>query len=131
MSDPPRTDIRLGSEVDNAEDLPDALLLKRATAEGLHEIHTAYWPTSVKSLDVVGTPLARVMRHDGESALYETEGVLFKVGLWGSDVYVAAAGRSRLGRDRVELRHSDEQSAGGSDAGFRAGPRRTAHSLAR
>ena len=95
MSDPPRTDIRLGTEVDNAEDLPDALLLKRATAEGLHEIHTAYWPTSVKSLDAVGTPLARVMRHDGESALYETDGVLFKVGLWGSDVYVAAAGRKR------------------------------------
>ena len=95
MSDPPRTDIRLGSEVDNAEDLPDALLLKRATAEGLHEVHTAYWPTSVKSLDAVGTPLARVMRHDGESALYETDGVLFKVGLWGSDVYVAAAGRKR------------------------------------
>ena len=72
MSDPPRTDIRLGHEVDKTEHLPGALLLKRAAAEGLHEIHTANWPTSVKSLEAVGTPLARAISHGGESALYES-----------------------------------------------------------
>ena len=69
--------------------------MKRAAAEGLHEIHTANWPTSVKSIEAVGTPLARTISHGGESALYEEDGVLFEVHLWGSSFTVTAAGRKR------------------------------------
>jgi Domain of unknown function (DUF5925)/ATPase family associated with various cellular activities (AAA) len=95
MSDPPRTDIRLGHEVHETENLPSALLMERAAAEGLREIHTANWPTSVKSIEAVGTPLARTVSHGGESALYEENGVLFEVHLWGSSLTVTAAGRTR------------------------------------
>jgi hypothetical protein len=95
MSDPPRADIRLGHEVSQPEHLPSALLMKRAAAEGLHEIRSANWPTSVPSLEAVGTPLARTTSHGGESALFEADGVLYEVELWGSHVSVAAAGRDR------------------------------------
>jgi hypothetical protein len=95
MSDPLHPDIRLGHEVHETENLPGALLMKRAAAEGLHEIHTANWPTSVTSIDAVGTPLARTVSHGGESALYEESGVLFEVHLWGSSFTVTAAGRTR------------------------------------
>jgi hypothetical protein len=101
MPDPPRTDIRLGHELQETENLPGALLLKRAAAEGLQEIHTANWPTSVKSVEAVGTPLARTISHGGESALYEENGVLFEVHLWGSSFTVTAAGRKREDVTRV------------------------------
>ncbi len=61
--------------------------MKRAAAEGLQEIHTANWPTSVNSIEAVGTPLARTISHGGESALYEENGVLFEVHLWGSQLH--------------------------------------------
>jgi Domain of unknown function (DUF5925) len=95
MSDPPRADIRLGQEVPQPEHLPNALLMKRAAAEGLHEIRSANWPTSVNSLEVVGKPLVRTTSQGGESALFEADGVLYEVELWGSHVNVAAAGRDR------------------------------------
>jgi hypothetical protein len=95
MSDPLHPDIRLGHDLHETENLPGALLMKRAAEEGLHEIHTANWPTSVTSIDAVGTPLARTISHGGESALYEENGVLFEVHLWGSSFTVSAAGRKR------------------------------------
>jgi hypothetical protein len=101
MPDPPRTDIRLGHEVHETENLPGAMLMKRAAAEGLHETHTANWPTSVKAIDAIGTPLARAISHGGESALYEENGVLFEVHLWGSSLTVIAAGRVRDDVTRV------------------------------
>jgi Domain of unknown function (DUF5925)/ATPase family associated with various cellular activities (AAA) len=101
MSEPPRTDIRLGHDLQETEGLPGALLMRRAAAEGLQEIHTANWPTSVKSIEAVGTPLARSISHGGESALYEESGVLFEVHLWGSSVTVTAAGRKREDVTRV------------------------------
>jgi hypothetical protein len=95
MSDPLHPDVRLGHELHETENLPGALLMKRAAEEGLHEIHTANWPTSVTSIDAVGTPLARTISHGGESALYEENGVLFEVHLWGSSFTISAAGRKR------------------------------------
>jgi len=95
LSDPPRAEIRLGHEVHETENLPGALLMDRAAREGLNEIHAANWPTSVKSIEAVGTPLARTISHGGESALYERDGVLYEVHLWGSHVTVTAAGRKR------------------------------------
>ena len=92
MSDPHRTDIRLGHEIGEAAHIPGAVLLKRAAAEGLTEIRSANWPTSVKSLDAVGTPLVRSTSHGGESALYETDGVVYEIELWGSHVTVTVAG---------------------------------------
>jgi hypothetical protein len=99
MAEPP--DIRLGHEVHETENLPGAMLMKRAAAEGLHETHTANWPTSVKSLEAVGTPIARAISHGGESALYEEDGVLFEAQLWGSSFNVTAAGRTRDDVTRV------------------------------
>jgi hypothetical protein len=93
MADPPRTDINLGHEVGQSEHLPGALLIKRAAAESLNEIRSANWPTSVKSLELVGTPIARSTSHGGESALYESDGVLYQVDLWGSHVNITVAGR--------------------------------------
>jgi hypothetical protein len=99
MAEPP--DIRLGHEVHETENLLGAMLMKRAAAEGLHETHTANWPTSVKSLEAVGTPIARAISHGGESALYEEDGVLFEAQLWGSSFNVTAAGRTRDDVTRV------------------------------
>src|SRR5262245_7310552 len=95
MPDPPRMDIRLGHEVGEAAHLPGAVLIERAAAEGLHELRSANWPTSVQSLEALGTPLARATSHGGESALYEEDGVVYEVELWGSHVRVVAAGRDR------------------------------------
>ena len=95
MADPPRANIRLDHEVGQTEHLPGALLLERAAAEGLNETRSANWPTSVKSLEHVGTPIVRSKSHGGESALYEADGVLYEVELWGSHVNVTAAGRDR------------------------------------
>jgi uncharacterized protein DUF5925/ATPase family protein associated with various cellular activities (AAA) len=95
MPDPPRADIRLGHEVHETDGLPGAVLMQRAAAEGLHEIRSANWPTSVKSLEAVGRPLVRTTAHGGESGLFEADGVLYEVQLWGSHVTVAAAGRDR------------------------------------
>jgi hypothetical protein len=79
MSDPHRTDIRLGHEVHETANLPGALLMERAAAEGLHEIRSANWPTSVRSLEAVGAPLARSTSQGSESALFEEDSVLFEV----------------------------------------------------
>jgi hypothetical protein len=95
MPDPPRSDIRLGHEVGEAAHIPGAVLIERAAAEGLHEMRSANWPTSVQALEALGTPLARASSHGGESALYEDDGVLYEVELWGSHVSVVAAGRDR------------------------------------
>jgi hypothetical protein len=93
MSEPRRADIRLGHEVGESAHIPGALLLERAAADGLTEIRSANWPTSVKSLDAVGRPLVRSTSHGGESALYETDGVFYEIELWGSHVSITAAGR--------------------------------------
>ena len=101
MSEPPRTDIRLGHEVGEAAHIPGALLMERAAAEGLHELGSANWPTSAQSLEALGTPLARSISQGGGSALYEEDGVLYEVELWGSHVSVVAAGRDRQAVTRV------------------------------
>jgi hypothetical protein len=95
MPEPPRTDINLGHDVGQTEHLPGALLIERAAAEGLTEIRSGNWPTSVNSLEAVGTPVARSTSQGGESALFESDGVLYEVELWGSHVSVTAAGRDR------------------------------------
>jgi hypothetical protein len=53
------THIRLGREIHEAGELPSAIFMERAAAEGLHEIRSGNWPTSVKSLEGVGAPIAR------------------------------------------------------------------------
>jgi hypothetical protein len=89
------THIRLGREIHEAGELPSAIFMERAAAEGLHEIRSGNWPTSVKSLEGVGTPIARTTSQGGDSALFEDDGVLFEVQLWGSHVTVSAAGTDR------------------------------------
>ena len=65
MSDPPRTDIRLRHEVGEASHLPGAVFIERVAAEGLNEMRSANWPTSVQSLEALGTPVARSTSHAG------------------------------------------------------------------
>jgi hypothetical protein len=92
MPDPPRASIHLSSEVQEATGLPGALLLERAAAAGLNEIRSASWPTSTRSLEALGSALIRVSAHEGEGALFEENGVLFEVHLWGSHLTALAAG---------------------------------------
>ena len=78
------------------QSIASALLLERAAAEGLNEIRSAGWPTSVKSLESLGEPLLRITGTDaGNSALFESDGVLFEVNLWGSHFQAVAAGINR------------------------------------
>jgi hypothetical protein len=95
MSDRPRADIRLDHEVHGTTDLPGSMLMERAAAEGLNEIRSSGWPTSVRDLEVAGTPISRATSEGGESGLFEEGDVLFEVQIWGSHVSVTAAGRDR------------------------------------
>ena len=95
MSERSRADLHLSYEVQEADNLPSALFVKRAAEEGLNEFHTSNWPTSVKSLEAIGRPVARATSQGGGNALFEADGVLFEVGLWGSHLNVIAAGRDR------------------------------------
>jgi hypothetical protein len=69
--------------------------MERVAAEGLHEIRSANWPTSVRDLEVAGTPVARASSEGCESGLFEADGVLYEVQIWGSHISVTAAGRNR------------------------------------
>jgi Domain of unknown function (DUF5925)/ATPase family associated with various cellular activities (AAA) len=84
---------------DEPQGLPRAIFLERATAEGLHEVRTSDWPTAEKSLEALGTPIARASARGGETALFELDGVLLEVALWGSHVSVSAAGTERAAVD--------------------------------
>jgi Domain of unknown function (DUF5925) len=86
---------------DDAQSIPGALFLERATAEGLHQVRVSDWPTAEKSLEPLGEPVARASGRGGESALFEVDGVLLEVGLWSSHVSVAAAGTDRKAVDAV------------------------------
>lgn len=92
MTDPPRAPIRLGHEVQEVQSIAGSLLLERAAADGLNEIRSGGWPTSVRSLESLGEPLVRISAMDGHSALFESDGVLFEVNLWGSHFQAVAAG---------------------------------------
>ncbi len=92
MPDLPRASVSIGVQIHEAQELGGALLLERAAAEGMSEIRTGGWPTSVKSLAALGTPLLRLTSREGDSSLFEDGGVLFEVSLWGSHVQATAAG---------------------------------------
>jgi hypothetical protein len=89
---------------DEPQGLPSAIFLERATAERLHEVRTSDWPTAEKSLEALGTPIARASARGGETALFERDGVLLEVALWGSHVSVSAAGTDRAAVDAAIAR---------------------------
>lgn len=92
MPDLPRASVNIGVQIHEPQELGGALLLERAAAEGMSEIRSGGWPTSVKSLDALGAPLLRLTSRDGNTSLFEDDGVLFEVSLWGSHVQTTAAG---------------------------------------
>jgi hypothetical protein len=92
MTDRPRSSVNIGVQIHEPQELGGALLLERAAAEGMSEIRTGGWPTSVKSMDALGAPLLRLSSREGDSALFEDDGVLFEISLWGSHVQATAAG---------------------------------------
>jgi len=67
--------------------------LDRVLAGGLKEVRSDGWATSVSDLSALGEPLVRNSSDAGESAVYERDGVLLQVNLWGSHVSVSAAAR--------------------------------------
>jgi Domain of unknown function (DUF5925) len=94
-------DLRHSHNVDDPQQLPSALFLDRAAAEGLNEIRASDWPTAENSLAALGTPIARATARGGEAALFELDGVLLEANLWSSHISVAAAGSDRSAVDAV------------------------------
>jgi hypothetical protein len=65
--------------------------IERALAGGLKELRSESWATSVGSLESLGEPLIRMSSEGGESGLFERDGALLEVGLWGSHITVSVA----------------------------------------
>jgi hypothetical protein len=92
MPDPPRAHLQLTHEIQELQALLGALLLERAASAGLNEVRSAGWPTSVRSLEALGEPLFRISGPEGESCLFELDGVLVEAHLWVSQFNAVAAG---------------------------------------
>ena len=86
-----RAQLGLTHDVHAEQDAVTAAFLERALAAGLSEIKLDNWPTAESSLAALGPPLLRVTHQAGASALFEVDGVLLHVGLWGSHVHATAA----------------------------------------
>jgi hypothetical protein len=92
MADPPRAHVQLTHDLQEVHSVPGALLLERAAAAGLNEIRTAGWPTSARSLEALGEPIFRISGMEGETALFDFDGILVEVHLWQSHMSATAAG---------------------------------------
>jgi hypothetical protein len=79
--------------VHNVEEhgLVSAAFLDRALAGGLNELRSAGWATRVSSLEALGAPLLRSSSDNSDSAVFERDGSLLEVGLWGSHITVTVA----------------------------------------
>ena len=75
--------------------------LDRALREGLTELRTESWATSVDSLDALGEPRLRSSLEGGESALYERDGSLMQVNLWSSHLSVSVASQERGAAEEI------------------------------
>lgn len=95
---PPRDPVQLGLEL-NLEQAPHALLLKRAVDEGLAFVRTDGWLTSASSLDGLGGALLEVTAEGQQQCLFEFDGELAYVGLFGGHVGCTVAGRDRQAVD--------------------------------
>jgi Domain of unknown function (DUF5925)/ATPase family associated with various cellular activities (AAA) len=95
MSESPRTQIDLTHSVELAQAAPSSVFLERTFASGLKELRAENWPTAMGSLESLGEPLLRVSSVGGESALFERDGTLLQVDLWGSHLNAVGAAREK------------------------------------
>jgi hypothetical protein len=91
VPDPHRTNIRLGRDLHEPSELPSAVFLERVAQEGLQHVRSGHWPTAATSLEGLGEPVLHASTRDGEGGVYELDGVLVDVSLWGAHVTVAVA----------------------------------------
>ena len=81
------------------EGTPVALFTARVVEGGLSQVARASWPTSVRSLDVIGDPLLRVVGEGGEQVLAERDGTLLQLSLFSGWTHAQVGGPDA---DRVE-----------------------------
>jgi Domain of unknown function (DUF5925)/ATPase family associated with various cellular activities (AAA) len=93
VPEPHRTNIRLGRELHEPTDLPSAFFVERVAQEGLQHVRSGHWPTAETSLDGLGEPVLRASTRDGEGGVFELDGVLVDVSLWGAHVTVNVAAK--------------------------------------
>jgi hypothetical protein len=101
MTDLRPTRIDLTFELQAFQQAASAVFVERVLAAGLKEARFGDWPTPVKSLEVLGDPELRVAGEVGAGAIYELEGALVHVELWGSHVHAVAAAPTRDAVDKA------------------------------
>jgi Domain of unknown function (DUF5925)/ATPase family associated with various cellular activities (AAA) len=104
MPEPWRPQLDLTHNIEGVHPLPASAFLDRALAEGLKELRTESWPTSVATLEALGEPLLRLSSEAGESAVFELDGVLVQADLWGSHFAVGVAAAEPGPTERVIAR---------------------------
>jgi hypothetical protein len=75
--------------------------LDRALERGLKEIRSDGWATSAGTLEALGEAVLRTSSDAGESALYERDGSLLQVNLWGSHLSVSVASAERGAAEQI------------------------------
>jgi hypothetical protein len=88
------------------DELPSALFAKRVVERSLGAVRTEHWPTSARSLADLDEPTLRLAAEWGEQRLFEHDGVLVFLGLYG-------------GHARASLAHENEESVAAALAWLR------------
>ena len=70
---------------------PAALFVQRVLDREIRHVRTDGWPTAAVSLAALGEPILRVFGDQGETALFELDGVLVQLSLFGGMASVTAA----------------------------------------
>ena len=107
MADAWKPQVQLTHQIEeHGHGVGGSAFLDRVLAEGLKEVRSDGWATSVSDLTALGEPLVRNSSDAGQSAVYERDDVLLQVNLWGSHVSVSAAAREMATAERAieELR---------------------------
>ena len=88
------------------EGTPVALFTARVVESGLSQVARGSWATSVRSLDVVGDPLLRVVAEGTEQVLAERDGTLLQLSLYSGWAHAQVAGteESRVRETLQQLR---------------------------
>jgi hypothetical protein len=89
------------------EGTPVALFTARVVESGLTQVARGSWATSVRSLDIVGEPLLRMVGEGGEQVLAERDGTLLQLSLYSGWTHAQVAG---VEAERVQetLKHLKE-----------------------
>jgi hypothetical protein len=83
------------------EQAPSAVFAKHVLDRGLSTVRIDGWATSTRTLDGFGEPTLRVLGEWGEHRLFEHEGALVSIGLYGTHARVAVAHQEEAVVDSV------------------------------